>query len=104
MYNLYIMQINRNTSSSAPAVAGLARTQVYLTQTQQKRLALVARGASVTKSELIRRAVDQFLNQQPAPTLADKTQRLQSVAGMWAARDDLADPAAHVRALRASRF
>ena len=80
MYNLYIMQAHRNTSSTAPATAGLARTQVYLTQTQQKRLALVARGASVTKSELIRRAVEQFLNQQPAASLAARLSVARSLA------------------------
>ena len=59
MYNLYIMQPDQT----------LTRTQIYLTQAQQKRLALASRGAAVTKSELIRRAVDQFLDQQPAASL-----------------------------------
>ena len=82
----------------------LIRTQIYLTQAQQKSLALAARGAAVTKSELIRRAVDQFLDQQPAATPAGKAQRLSSIAGLWAGREDMADPTAHVRQLRAPRF
>jgi hypothetical protein len=94
MYNLYIMQPDQT----------LVRTQIYLTQAQQKRLALVARGAPVTKSELIRRAVDQFLDQQPLPNPASKAQRLSSIAGLWAGREDMADPAAYVRQLRAPRF
>ena len=94
MYNLYIMQTDQT----------LTRTQIYLTQAQQKRLALASRGAAVTKSELIRRAVDQFLDQQPAVSSADKAQRLGSIAGLWAGREDMADPSAYVRQLRAPRF
>lgn len=82
----------------------LARTQIYLTQAQQKRLALASRSGAITKSELIRRAVDQFLDQQPSVNPAIKAQRLDSIAGLWATRDDMADPAGYVRALRAPRF
>ena len=94
MYNLYIMQTNQT----------LTRTQIYLTQAQQKRLALASRGAAVTKSELIRRAVDQFLDQQPAASPAGKAQRLSNIAGLWSGREDMADPSAYVRQLRAPRF
>ena len=97
MYDLYIM-----TTSQAPHL--LTRTQIYLTQAQQKRLALVSQNAAVTKSELIRRAVDQFLDQQPSANPAIKAQRLDTIAGMWATRDDMADPASYVRALRAPRL
>ena len=93
MYNLYIMQTNQT----------LTRTQIYLTQAQQKLLALASRGAAVTKSELIRRAVDQYLD-QPAATPAGKAQRLSSIAGLWAGREDMADPTAYVRQLRAPRL
>lgn len=94
MYNLYIM---RTTPT-------LARTQIYLTQTQQARLAAACRRAAVTKSELIRRAVDQFLDQQPSTGRTDKAQRLKGIAGLWAERSDMADPTAYVRTLRAPRF
>ena len=94
MYNLYTMQADQS----------LTRTQIYLTQAQQKRLALASMGAAVTKSELIRRAIDQFLDQQPTATPAAKAERLSSIAGLWAGRDDMADPSTYVRALRASRF
>lgn len=94
MYNLYIMKPTQT----------LARTQIYLTQTQQMRLATVCRRASVTKSELIRQAIDQFLDQQPTTEHADKAQRLKGIAGMWAERSDMTDPAAYVRTLRAPRF
>ena len=97
MYNLYIMQSDSISQT-------LTRTQIYLTQAQQKRLALACRGAAVTKSELIRRAVDQFLDQQPSATPADKARRLGSIAGLWANRTDMADPTEYVQALRAPRF
>lgn len=94
MYNLYIMQ----PSST------LARTQIYLTQSQQARLADASRRAAVTKSELIRLAVDQFLDQQATKSPASKAQRLAGLAGLWADRDDMADPVAYVRTLRMPRF
>jgi hypothetical protein len=94
MHNLHIMQPDQK----------LIRTQIYLTQAQQKRLALASRGAAVTKSELIRRALDQFLGQQPAANPAGKAQRLSSIAGLWAGRDDMTDPSAYVRQLRAPRL
>ena len=94
MYNLYIMQTTQT----------LARTQIYLTQTQQTRLAAACRRSAVTKSELIRQAVDQFLDQQTPTDATDKAQRLSGIVGMWAQRDDVADPAGYVRALRAPRF
>ena len=89
---------------SNPTSQTLTRTQIYLTEGQQKRLALACRGAAVTKSELIRRAVDQFLDQQPSATPAAKAQRLGNIAGLWADRADMADAAAYVQALRAPRF
>lgn len=94
MYNSYIMQ------QSSP----LARTQIYLTQSQQTRLADASRRGAVTKSELIRLAVDQFLDQQAASSLASTAQRLAPLAGLWADRDDMADPVAYVRTLRTPRF
>ena len=97
MYNLYIMHPGQLPQA-------LTRTQIYLTQAQQQRLALACRGAAVTKSELIRRAVDQFLDQQPGTTPAAKAQRLGKIAGLWAGRDDMADPSGYVQALRAPRF
>jgi Ribbon-helix-helix domain len=93
MYYIYIMQ-----------TTALARTQIYLTQTQQKRLAAACRRTAVTKSELIRQAVDQFLDQQTTAPRSDKLARVQGIAGLWADRTDLADPTAYVRTLRAPRF
>lgn len=94
MYDLYIMQTNQT----------LARTQIYLTQGQQARLFMACKRSATTKSELIRQAIDQFLDRQPTDSQEDKDQRLQGLAGMWANRTDTADPAAYVKALRMPRF
>lgn len=94
MYNSYIMK----------QASSLARTQIYLTQAQQSRLATVSRRAALTKSELIRQAIDQFLDQQAISKPDDKLRRLQAIQGLWADRSDIEDPAAHVRELRKPRF
>ena len=94
MHNLYIVQTDRT----------LTRTQIYLTQEQQKRLSFASRAAAVTRSELIRQAIDRFLDQQAAATSGNKAQRLSSIAGLWTGREDMADPSAYVRSLRAPRF
>ena len=82
----------------------LARTQIYLTQGQQARLSVACKRSATSKSELIRQAINQFLDQQPEDSTQDKAQRLQGLAGMWANRADMADPTAYVEALRAPRF
>ena len=94
MYNLYTMQTDQS----------LARTQIYLTRGQQTRLSVACKRTATSKSELIRQAINQFLDQQPTDSTQDKAQRLQSLAGLWANRADMADPSAYVEALRAPRF
>lgn len=93
MYTLYIMKAEEK----------LTRTQIYLTAAQQERLARVSRGSTESKSALIRRAVDEFLERKDAAPTTNKTQRLQGLAGLWADRADLADPAAHLRQIRQAR-
>lgn len=94
MYHSYIMQ----------TTPSLARTQIYLTQTQQARLGAASRLTAKTKSELIRQAINQFLDANTPENGEIKARRVQSIAGLWAGRDDLADPSAYVRRLRAPRF
>jgi metal-responsive CopG/Arc/MetJ family transcriptional regulator len=91
MYTLYIMRTT------------LARTQIYLTKTQQTRLAAICRRTAATRSELIREAVDQFLDHQSRETRNDKRARIEGIAGLWKDRSDI-DPSAFVRDLRAPRF
>lgn len=94
MYNLYIMQ----------AHPSLSRTQIYLTEVQQKRLLDASRRTAMSKSELIRLAVDQFLDQQIPTSQGAQPQRLAELAGLWADREDMANPTNYVRALRMPRF
>jgi len=83
----------------------LARTQIYLTQQQQRRLALASQRAAVTKSEIIRMAIDQFLGQKVGALGAqNQAGRFAGLSGLWADRADMADPAAFVNALRQPRF
>lgn len=94
MYNLYIMQTH----------GALARTQIYLTQAQQAGLTAAARRAAVSKSELIRLAIDHFLDQQTNARVTDRSQRFKCLAGLWEDRAEMADPVAYVQALRQPRF
>ena len=81
-----------------------ARTQIYLTQAQHARLRQARKVTATTQSKLIRRAIDQFLDQQGQATPQEKARRLQDVAGLWDQRDDMVDPVAYVGQLRAPRF
>jgi hypothetical protein len=46
------------------------RTQIYLTAEQRARIDRVARARGVTMAEVIRTALDQFLDSAPDPTTA----------------------------------
>ena len=94
MYNTHII---KNDQSHA-------RTQIHLTQVQQQRLANASRRTGGTKSELTRRAVDQFLDRQFTGASEVKAQRLQSIKGLWSDRPDMAEPPVYVHTLRKPRF
>jgi hypothetical protein len=71
--------------------ANMVRTQIYLTEEERDGLQMVAKSADKKQSELIRQAVDQFLD------LAMGSRRkavLHAAAGMWRHRSDLPDFAA----------
>ena len=70
----------------------MIRTQVYLTQEQRAALAALARTTGKTQSELIREAVDRFLQ----AWRKHRDEALARTAGMWRDRKDLPD----FRALR----
>jgi hypothetical protein len=66
----------------------MVRTQIYLTEQERDGLGIVAKSTGKKQSELIREAVDRFLD------LAQGNRRaaiLKEAAGLWRDRDDLPD-------------
>jgi hypothetical protein len=66
----------------------MVRTQIYLTEKERAGLESVSRLTGRKQSELIREAVDRFLD------LAEGSQReavLREAAGLWGDREDLPD-------------
>lgn len=68
----------------------MIRTQVYLTELEQKQLNLLAQQSGVPKSEMIREAIDAFL-QSKLSLKQDRIAAIRAAAGMWADRDDMPD-------------
>ncbi len=64
------------------------RTQVYLTEVQRKELAAIAGLSGKHQSELIREAIDRFIDQARGRRLETVLNR---TAGMWKDRKDLPD-------------
>jgi hypothetical protein len=66
----------------------MVRTQIYLTEEEREGLEAVARSTNKKQSELIREAIDRFLD------LSNGNRRnaiLNDAAGMWQNRRDLPD-------------
>jgi Arc/MetJ-type ribon-helix-helix transcriptional regulator len=70
----------------------VVRTQIYLTEEQQKALRQRAASAHKKQSELIRQAIDQYLAQPDQQE--ERLSRLRQGWGLWKDRDDLPDFAA----------
>lgn len=66
----------------------MVRTQIYLTEREQEGLRGLAKATGKTQSELIRAAIDRFL-QSAAPD--DRLARLRGARGLWAGRAELPD-------------
>lgn len=66
----------------------MLRTQVYLTDDQDRGLKQMAAATGKKQSELIREAVDGYLAESKPD---DWREALEAVRGMWADRDDLDD-------------
>ncbi|MFZ0657962.1 MAG: ribbon-helix-helix domain-containing protein [Candidatus Binataceae bacterium] len=66
----------------------MVRTQIYLTRREHLSLRRLAKRLGRPQSEIIRAAVDRWLEQT---TAAGRAQVLDSVAGLWRGRTDLPD-------------
>ncbi len=64
----------------------MERTQIYLTSSQRKNLKALAKKQGVASSDLIRQAIDRFLEGSVNQGLQDT---LEKVAGIWKDRNDL---------------
>ena len=72
----------------------MVRTQIYLTERQRDELAAIAKTAGKKQSELIREAVDHFIDQAGC---GRREAVLREAAGIWKDRSDLPD----LKAMRA---
>lgn len=66
----------------------MIRTQIYLTGRQRSELASISKILGKKQSELIRDAVDHFIEQSRHKK---REMVLQKAAGLWKDRDDLPD-------------
>jgi Arc/MetJ-type ribon-helix-helix transcriptional regulator len=71
----------------------MIRTQIYLTQSQRDELAAIAKASGRKQSELIRDALDRFLQEEGR---SRREAVLREAAGLWKDRGDRPD----ARALR----
>lgn len=74
----------------------MVRTQIYLTEEERDGLEAVAKSTNKKQSEIIREAVDRFLDM----TRGNRREAiLKEAAGMWRNRNDMLDFAATRRSL-----
>jgi hypothetical protein len=66
----------------------MIRTQIYLTRRERERLRRLAERIGKSQSEIIRAAVDHWLDRGADQ---DRGDILESVAGIWRGRTDLPD-------------
>jgi len=66
----------------------MERTQIYLTEREKKALRAMARRLGKTQSELIRTAVDRFVDREDQ---GSRLELLRAARGMWLTRADLPD-------------
>jgi hypothetical protein len=74
--------------------SAMHRTQIYLTPRERKALGTLAARTGRTRSDLIREALDRFLEENGADALSDRRALLHHGRGLWADRTDLPDFAA----------
>jgi predicted DNA-binding protein len=71
----------------------MVRTQIYLTQAEQRALSALGKATGRTRSEIIREAVDEFVQKRHA---SHRLKLLRQARGLWKIRTDSPD----VRQLR----
>jgi len=64
------------------------RTQIYLTDDEKRQLESVSAIKGISQSDLIRQAIDDLLSRTAN---ADKSDILDSIAGIWKDNDNLPD-------------
>jgi hypothetical protein len=66
----------------------MERTQIYLTDKEKRAVRSIARSLGKTQSEVIRTAVDRFIDHESS---VDRLELLRSGRGLWRDRQDLPD-------------
>jgi hypothetical protein len=66
----------------------MIRTQIYLSDVEKTGLSRIAAQTGMSQSDLIRHAIDAFIEGSQDQ---DRTRVIQDVAGVWAARKNLPD-------------
>lgn len=66
----------------------MIRTQIYITEEEQKALEKLSKERNTTKSNIIREAIDQYVADM---TLEEKKKNLDAAFGMWKDRVDTPD-------------
>ncbi|MBI4483198.1 MAG: ribbon-helix-helix protein, CopG family [Acidobacteria bacterium] len=66
----------------------MERTQIYLTRSEKKALRAMSRTTGQSQSELIRRAIDRFIQKHEG---WDRVALCARAYGLWRGREDLPD-------------
>ncbi|MEX1118740.1 MAG: ribbon-helix-helix domain-containing protein, partial [Terrimicrobiaceae bacterium] len=74
--------------SAVYTVCCMIRTQVYLTEEESTSLARISKSLGHGKSEVIRQAIDEFIDRRDANR---RLRALRSARGMWADHPNLPD-------------
>jgi len=66
----------------------MVRTQIYLTEKENTAISRLSRSLGHGKSELIRQAVDEFIERRDT---TNRLKALRTARGMWSNRKDIPD-------------